>query len=94
MVAIESESQAICAQLFLLLRQEREQRGLSKYSLAATTGLAQQTIGYVERGMTSPSLDTILRMTKAMDLDLGDLLKRAEAAAKPAPKKPTAKAKK
>lgn len=81
-MAIESESRAVCAQLFLLLRQEREGRGLSKYALATTTGLSQQTIGYVERGMTSPSLDTILRMTKALELDLGELLKRAEKQAK------------
>ena len=56
---IQVESQAVCTQLFRLLQQERGRRGMSKYALAARTGLAQQALGYVERGMTSPSFDTI-----------------------------------
>lgn len=89
-MSIERESQAVCAQLFCMLQEERERRGLSKYALAGQTGLAQQTLGYVERGMTSPSFDTIYRMARAMDVDLGDLVHAAEKRAKlkkPAPKK-------
>ncbi len=75
---IEQESQAICAEVFRLLKAERERQGLSKYAVAAATGLSQQTIGYVERGQTSPSLDTILRISKALKVDFGDLVKKAE----------------
>jgi len=81
-VGIETESRAVCAQLFRLLQEERERRKLSKYSLAGKTGLAQQTLGYVERGMTSPSFDTIYRMARALEIDLGDLVRRAEKQAK------------
>jgi DNA-binding XRE family transcriptional regulator len=81
-VGLENESRAVCAQLFRLLQEEREQRGLSKYALAGQTGLAQQTLGYVERGMTSPSFDTIYRMARAMNVDLGELILRAERRAK------------
>ena len=79
---LENESSAVCAQLFRLLQEEREQRGLSKYALAGQTGLAQQTLGYVERGMTSPSFDTIYRMARAMKVDLGALILLAEKRAK------------
>lgn len=81
-MGLERDSRAVCAQLFRLLQEERERRGLSKYALAGKTGLAQQTLGYVERGMTSPSFDTIYRMAKALEVDLGDLVRRAEARAK------------
>jgi transcriptional regulator with XRE-family HTH domain len=86
-VGLESESRAVCAQLFRLLQEERERLGLSKYAMAGQTGLAQQTIGYVERGMTSPSFDTIYRMARAMDVDIGDLIRRAEKRAKANPGK-------
>lgn len=76
-MSVESESKAVCAQLFRLLKEERERLGLSKYALSAKCGLSQQAIGYIERGMTSPAFDSVLRMTKAMDLDLGDLLAKA-----------------
>lgn len=81
-VGIESESRAVCAHLFRLLQEERERRGLSKYALSNETGLAQQTLGYVERGMTSPSFDTIYRMARAMDVDLGKLIHSAQKRAK------------
>lgn len=77
-MTIQRESAAICAEVFQLLREERERQRLSKYALANKTGLSQQTIGYVERGMTAPSLDTILRMVRGLGTDMGSLIKSAE----------------
>jgi ribosome-binding protein aMBF1 (putative translation factor) len=77
-VDIEPDSRAVCAKLFRLLQNERQRGGISKYALAAEAGLSQQTIGYVERGMTSPSFDTIYRISKALNIDLAELVKRAE----------------
>jgi transcriptional regulator with XRE-family HTH domain len=81
-MSLEGDSRAVCAQLFRLLQEERERLGMSKYAIAGETGLAQQTLGYVERGMTSPSFDTIYRMARALHLDLGELILRAEKRAK------------
>jgi transcriptional regulator with XRE-family HTH domain len=81
-VGIENESRAVCVQLFQLLQEERKRRGISKYALAHKTGLAQQTLGYVERAQTSPSFDTIYRMARALEIDLGDLIRIAERRAK------------
>ena len=81
-MGLESESRAVCAQLFRLLKEERERLGLSKYAVAAKTGLSQQTLGYLERGMTSPSFDTVYRMARALNVEVGELVRRAEKQAK------------
>jgi transcriptional regulator with XRE-family HTH domain len=60
-----------------LLREERERRGLSKYVVAARSGLSQQTIGYVERELTNPSFETIVRMADAISIDLPGLIRQA-----------------
>jgi len=45
--------------------------------LAEKAGLSQQMVSYVERGMRIPSLDTLLRMTDALEVDLSALLAEA-----------------
>ena len=70
----------MCAQVIKLLREEREKRGLSKYTLSAQCGLAQQTISYMERGLRQPSFETILRIADGMGVNLEDVLGRARAA--------------
>ena len=71
------QSPAIAAEVIRLLQKEREKRGISKYALAETSGLAKQTISYMEREMRSPSFETILRITEAMELNLGDFIATA-----------------
>lgn len=73
------QQQAICAQVIKLLRAEREKRGISKYSLSAQCGLAQQTISYMERELRHPSFETILRIADGIGVNLEDVLKQARA---------------
>jgi len=40
-------------------------------------GLSQQMVSYVERGMRNPTLDTLLRITSVLEIDLADVIKRA-----------------
>ena len=47
--------------------------------LAERAGLSQQMVSYVERGMRNPGLDTLLRLTDALDIDLAELIKQAQA---------------
>ena len=70
--------QKICAKVAQKLRQEREKRGLSMNRLAARAGLSQQMVSYVERQMRNPTLETLLRMARAMGMDLWPLIKKAE----------------
>lgn len=69
--------QQVCAQVVRLLREERGRQGMSKYAVAERSGLSEQMVGYVERGMRRPSLETVVRLASALDVDLGDVLKKA-----------------
>ena len=68
---------AISSNVALLLKKEREERGLSLNLLAQKAGLSRQTISYVEQEVQSPSLDTLLRITRAMEIDLEKTIARA-----------------
>lgn len=79
-MSVETESAAVCTEVFRLLKEAREKRGLSKYAIAMKSGLSQQAIGYVERGEIAPSLHTLLRIAKAMEVDFAEILREAERA--------------
>jgi transcriptional regulator with XRE-family HTH domain len=49
-------------------------------------GLSQQMIGYVERGMRKPSLETAMRMADALGFNLEDAIKQARTTASKAEK--------
>ena len=61
----------------VLLKEERERRKLSKYFVAQESGLSPQMIGYVENGARNPTLETVLRMAEAMNVNFEDIIKRA-----------------
>ena len=46
----------------------RTERGISRKELAAAVGVHYQTIGYIERGEYSPSLDLALRLARHLEL--------------------------
>ncbi len=60
-----------------MLREERRAKGVSLTALAERAGLSRQMVSYVERGLRVPTLDTLLRITDALELDPAALLKRA-----------------
>jgi transcriptional regulator with XRE-family HTH domain len=67
-----------------LLCAERKRKGLSKYAVEQRCGLSQQMIGYVERGLRRPSLETALRMADGLGVDLAQIITEAR---KVAPKR-------
>jgi transcriptional regulator with XRE-family HTH domain len=69
------------AQVAAIMRAEREKRGLSMNAVAERSGLSQPMISLVERRMRKPTLDTLLRMGVALEIDLVDVLQRAQRAA-------------
>lgn len=52
------------------IRVARIKRGISQEGLADMAGLARSTMGIVERGEQSPSLQTITKVANALDMDL------------------------
>jgi transcriptional regulator with XRE-family HTH domain len=76
-VASDKSQQAVCARVAKILRLEREKRGLSMNLVAERAGLSQQMVSYVEREMRNPTLETLLRIAAALEVDLADVLRRA-----------------
>jgi transcriptional regulator with XRE-family HTH domain len=74
---VNRKAQAVCVKVIALLQEERKRRKLSKYFVAQQSGLSPQMIGYVERGIRNPTLETVLRMCEAMNVDLAKIIKRA-----------------
>jgi DNA-binding XRE family transcriptional regulator len=70
----------LCERIIRLLREERKRQGLSKYAVEQRAGISQQMVGYVERGLRKPSLETILRMADGLGVDLSDIIKQARKA--------------
>jgi len=67
----------ITANVVRLLREEREKRGLSMNVVAQRSGLSHSIVSLIERDLRNPTLDTLLRIAEAIDIDLGEILTRA-----------------
>jgi len=76
-VLVDSLREAICSQVARLLKEERRKRHLSLSALAERAGLSRQAVTFVEQELRSPSLDTLLRITLALEVDLGKIIARA-----------------
>jgi len=67
----------IAANVVRLLREEREKRGLSMNVVAQRSGLSHSIISLIERDLRNPTLETLLRIAEAIEIDLGDVITRA-----------------
>lgn len=57
------------------IRMVRETTGISQTELANRVGSNKSAISRYENGTQTPSLNTLMRMADAMDVDLADLIK-------------------
>ncbi len=62
-----------------VLREIRKAKGLSQEALAFESGYHPTYIGQLERGKKSPSLRTIMKVAKVLEIPASELLKRVEA---------------
>ena len=62
-----------------LLREERLRRKFSLNEVATRSGLSHTMVSRVEKRERLPTIDTLLRITGALEVDLGKLLGRAAA---------------
>jgi len=69
--------QIVSRQVAQLLIKERLRRGMSMTQVAERSGLSRQMISYIEHGRRNPTLDTLLRIANALNIDLSKLIKRA-----------------
>ncbi len=68
---------AISTQVARLLKEQRRKRRLSLNVLAQKAGVARQTVSYVEQEVRNPTLDTLLRITTALEVDLEQIIAKA-----------------
>ena len=61
-------------QLGIAISTIRKMRGLSQEKLAELAGLHRTTLGTIENGKTSPTLDSIARIANALNLTISELL--------------------
>lgn len=62
-----------------ILRELRQERGISQEALSFECGVHRTYIGLLERGRMNPSLKTLLSIASALDVPAGDLVARVEA---------------
>ena len=74
----KSKVEAVGSSVVGLLKEKRESLGLSMNAVATRAGLSHTMISRVERELRKPTLDTLLRIADAMEIDLWPLIKKAE----------------
>jgi transcriptional regulator with XRE-family HTH domain len=60
-----------------LLTAERKRRRISGNSLAERAGLSQSLISTLETNPWNPTLDTLLRIGDALEVDVGEMIMKA-----------------
>lgn len=71
----------VCSELAKVLRELREEQGISMTELAAKAGLSRAMISHVEHELRNPTVDTLLRIAAVLKVDASEILRRAERAA-------------
>ncbi|MDD5038617.1 MAG: helix-turn-helix transcriptional regulator [Dehalococcoidales bacterium] len=61
-----------------VLRVLRQQKGLSQEELGFESGYHRTYVSLLERGLKSPSLQTIFNISKALTIETSDLIKKVE----------------
>ena len=70
----------IAAEIVRLLTEERKRLGLSGNALAERAGLSQSLISSLETNPWNPTLDTLLRIGEALQVDVGNIISEAQRA--------------
>lgn len=75
---LQSLADKLAETLAAELRERRTVRGVSMNELATRTGLSVSFIGYVERGMRRPSVETLAKIAWALDFSAAEILATVE----------------
>jgi len=70
--------EAVCSEVVRILHNERKRKKISMTRLAEQSGLSQSMISLVERDLRNPTLDTLLRLTDVLEIELSTVLVKAK----------------
>lgn len=76
-VSKENIRNRVSAEIVKLIIAERKRQGVSGNMLAEKTGLSQSLISTMETAPSNPTLDTLLRIGDALEIDIGQLVSKA-----------------
>jgi len=62
-----------------LLKAERQRLGWSQETLAVEAGVSNSCVRHLEHSRASPTMVTLLKLSSALQLDLAELLRSAQA---------------
>lgn len=69
----ESEQKDVRQRFGLVIRQRRNELGISQEKLAERANLHRTYISEIERGIRNPSLENISNLAKALDISVSSL---------------------
>ena len=61
-----------------ILQEKRKAKGFTQLMLAQKIGMSPVQLCKIEKGKTSPTVDTVERISGALDISISDLLSRSE----------------
>ena len=62
----------------LLIREYRTRKGMSQEVLSGLAGLDRTHYSKIERGLRSPTIDTLFRIARALDIPPHEIVKELE----------------
>lgn len=78
------QAHAVTSDVIMQLRDARQHKGWSLEALADAADLHRTSVGLIERGRRGVSLTVAVRLAHALDLQLSEVLRRAEERGSPA----------
>ena len=64
------------------LKAARKQKGINQFELSLQSGVSQNMIACIESGKRNPTFQTVIKLCRALDVNLSEILKDIEPAAK------------
>lgn len=71
---MNSKNNKLSSKVGTKIRLERTKRGLSQEKLASLANLNVNSVGAIERGVSSPSLETLEQIANALEMPLLELI--------------------
>lgn len=69
--------EAISSEVARLLKEEREKQHISLNLLAQKAGVNRQSVAFIEQGLRNPTLNTLFRLTLALEISPEEIIGRA-----------------